>query len=161
MEASKECVTTHLPNQCARKMDRAAARVLHSTVPWAGRTWWCSRRSFCVCRGRASTSPDLDWSSYYSDYRTLKRRRIPQPLKQTAGDSDLSARRQPSKRRKGSRLTSLQACSEPATDGAATRPSTYEVGSSHQLNEYARAEELSSRITSPLSIQWFAHCSLG
>jgi hypothetical protein len=45
-------------------------------------------------------------------------------------DSDLSARRQPSKRRKGSRLTSLQACSSPATAGAATRPFYYSCVSS-------------------------------
>ncbi|KAG5614878.1 hypothetical protein H5410_014702 [Solanum commersonii] len=47
-KSAKECVTTHLPNQLAPKMDGAYARNLHPTGPTVGRAphvAWCSVRS--------------------------------------------------------------------------------------------------------------------
>ena len=39
MESAKECVTTHLPNQPALKMDGAGALVLYQTVTVNGNVY--------------------------------------------------------------------------------------------------------------------------
>jgi len=51
LESAKECVTTHLPNELALKMDGAAAYGLYTTAGYckgetpASRRAWCLRRS--------------------------------------------------------------------------------------------------------------------
>ena len=80
LESAKECVTTHLPNQLALKMDGAGALDLYRTV---GAAWLgfpnsgqasTSRRAAVVCTealgvspGGAATGADLGGSSKYSN----------------------------------------------------------------------------------------------
>ena len=39
MESAKECVTTHLPNELALKMDGAEANYLYSTTRASAKSW--------------------------------------------------------------------------------------------------------------------------
>ena len=69
---AKECVTTHLPNELALKMDGAEADYLYSTstvntiLCWVGRRGVCG--AFCgVSRDETDSSADLGSSSKYSN----------------------------------------------------------------------------------------------
>ncbi len=77
MESAKECVTTHLPNQPALKMDGAGAMdlyrtdtascVLHSVDAVSSRrAAVVSVEAVAVRRGGAATGADLGSSSKYS-----------------------------------------------------------------------------------------------
>ena len=50
MKYAKECVTTHLPNQAALKMDGAGALNLYSTVD---AVYWCFDTSYVSTSRRA------------------------------------------------------------------------------------------------------------
>ena len=73
MEPAKECVTTHLPNRLALKMDGAGASDLYRAVGVGGHTP-TSRRAAVVSAeasdaspGGAATGADLGGSSKYSN----------------------------------------------------------------------------------------------
>ncbi len=71
MKSAKECVTTHLPNGLAPKMDGAAVAVRYQTadvqiVASACRRANALRRSHDVGRGEAACCADLGGSSNYS-----------------------------------------------------------------------------------------------
>jgi hypothetical protein len=70
-EAAKECVTTHLPNEAALKMDGAEACYPYSAFPFTlvrgrvgGRGGRCEAQA--VMLGEAASSADLGGSSKYS-----------------------------------------------------------------------------------------------
>ena len=70
MESAKECVTTHLPNELALKMDGAQAGRRNSTIaarvygPMSRRAWRCSSdEAQGVSPGGAVSSADLGDSS--------------------------------------------------------------------------------------------------
>jgi len=48
LESSKECVTTHLPNHYARKIDRASAVDLYRTKQWVESGGCCGEGSACA-----------------------------------------------------------------------------------------------------------------
>jgi hypothetical protein len=69
-KSAKECVTTHLPNWQAPKMDSASVRYLCFTnwKHWVGRRE-CLYRRFSVKKVRAAFSADLGGSSNYSFWK--------------------------------------------------------------------------------------------
>jgi len=51
LESAKECVTTHLPNELALKMDGAAARYRYSTIDIKKKcVVSMSKRAWVLCR---------------------------------------------------------------------------------------------------------------
>ena len=71
-ESAKECVTTHLPNGLAPKMDNAQAGVLDSTVGVSAMRQRVGGRGDCeaaldVSLGETVSSADLGGSSKYSN----------------------------------------------------------------------------------------------
>ncbi len=70
MESAKECVTTHLPNGPALKMDGAEAGYPNSAFPLEdggkSRRAWGLWGSLCVSAGGTAPSADLGGSSKYS-----------------------------------------------------------------------------------------------
>src|SRR6476469_7355128 len=71
-EPAKECVTTHLPNELALKMDGAAASDLYSTLRAPARRGGVGGRGACDAVWDASpdetgASADLGGSSKYSN----------------------------------------------------------------------------------------------
>ena len=71
MKSAKECVTTHLPNGLAPKMDGAAVAVRYQTADDEIVSSACRRanalcRSHDVRRGEAACCADLGGSSNYS-----------------------------------------------------------------------------------------------
>ena len=75
MESAKECVTTHLPNQPALKMDGAVALGLYCAVgaimsnhaPTSRRVGAVSDEAFGASRSGAAAGADLGGSSKYSN----------------------------------------------------------------------------------------------
>ena len=71
-ESAKECVTTHLPNQLALKMDGAEASYPDSAVGARGRPRRVGGRGgggavSCASAGEAASGADLGGSSNYSN----------------------------------------------------------------------------------------------
>ena len=71
-KSAKECVTTHLPNQLAPKMDGAEARDLHPAIcgecdAAMSRRAWGSCRSLGREPGWSGLGADLGGSSKYSN----------------------------------------------------------------------------------------------
>ena len=73
LESAKECVTTHLPNQLALKMDGAKVYYLYSTfwtnlfyVQKSRRAWSFLSKPMSVSLGGRNSSADLGCSSKYS-----------------------------------------------------------------------------------------------
>lgn len=77
-ESAKECVTTHLPNQLALKMDGARASSLYRAVAaiqaspgshaaTSRRVAAVSTEAWCVSTGGAAAGADLGGSSKYSN----------------------------------------------------------------------------------------------
>ena len=72
MKLAKECVTTHLPNELALKMDGAQAYYLYSTLHVNARRARVGGRGVCgasqgVSPGETDSSADLGGSSKYSN----------------------------------------------------------------------------------------------
>ncbi len=71
-KSAKECVTTHLPNQLAPKMDGAEARGLYSATEASARLpcvggRGCRDAARGVSRSETAPSADLGGSSKYSN----------------------------------------------------------------------------------------------
>ena len=78
MECAKECVTTHLPNQLALKMDGAGALDLYWAIgamqarqglyaPMSRRVMVVGAEALGASLGEATTGADLGGSSKYSN----------------------------------------------------------------------------------------------
>ena len=72
MESAKECVTTHLPNQLALKMDGAQASHLYSAVGTSATFRQVGGRggrdaAFGASHGETAAGADLGGSSKYSN----------------------------------------------------------------------------------------------
>jgi hypothetical protein len=72
LESAKECVTTHLPNELALKMDGAQACYPYLTAIVGSKQWRVGRRggrdeALGAISGGTSSSADLGGSSKYSN----------------------------------------------------------------------------------------------
>jgi len=85
LESSKECVTTHLPNHYARKIDRASAVALYCTIQWVESGGCCGEELVCASLELQLVQILNVVAVSLVRSRSLKRRRLPLQLKQKVG----------------------------------------------------------------------------